>query len=116
MEMVLPRNYIEVEQEEMMYLDGGAIGVNGLAIRWWGYQVLLSGTTLKKIFQYSFDGIVAGAGGVIAAALGCTAVVAAAIGLAIAVSMTVIKLIHDDYHGVSFNKPWVTNLVVPWRQ
>ena len=24
MEMVLPRNYVEIEQEEMMYLDGGA--------------------------------------------------------------------------------------------
>lgn len=23
MEMVLPRNYVEIEQEEMMYLDGG---------------------------------------------------------------------------------------------
>jgi|GEM_PF-5956730 hypothetical protein len=116
MEMVLPSNYIDVEQEEMMYMDGGAIGTDGLSICWWGYQVRLSGTTLKKIFQYSIDGIIGGAGGVIAAALGCTAIVAAAIGLSIAVSITVIKIIHDDYHGVSFNKPWLTNLVVPWRQ
>ena len=26
MELVLPRNYVEIEQEEMMYLDGGGVG------------------------------------------------------------------------------------------
>lgn len=25
MEMVLPRNYVEIDQEEMMYLDGGGL-------------------------------------------------------------------------------------------
>ncbi|MGF3113632.1 hypothetical protein [Facklamia sp. P9177] len=25
MELVLPRNYVEIEQEEMMYLEGGAV-------------------------------------------------------------------------------------------
>ena len=25
MELVLPRNYVEIEQEEMMYLDGGTV-------------------------------------------------------------------------------------------
>jgi hypothetical protein len=35
MEMVLPRNYVEIEQEEMMYLDGGSwtnyYGINAVA-------------------------------------------------------------------------------------
>lgn len=29
MEMVLPRNYVEIEEEEMMYLDGGWTTVTG---------------------------------------------------------------------------------------
>lgn len=28
MELVLPQNYVEIEQEEMMYLDGGSVTVN----------------------------------------------------------------------------------------
>lgn len=27
MEIVLPRNYVEIEQEEMMYLDGGSFSI-----------------------------------------------------------------------------------------
>ncbi|VJQ65541.1 Membrane protein [Streptococcus pneumoniae] len=30
MELVLPNNYVVLEQEEMMYLDGGGVGCN-----WW---------------------------------------------------------------------------------
>lgn len=30
MELVLPNNYVALEQEEMMYLDGGGVGCN-----WW---------------------------------------------------------------------------------
>ncbi|HHD9224438.1 TPA: SP_0115 family bacteriocin-like peptide, partial [Streptococcus pneumoniae] len=30
MELVLPNNYVALEQEEMMYLDGGGVGRN-----WW---------------------------------------------------------------------------------
>ncbi|HFN7475066.1 TPA: SP_0115 family bacteriocin-like peptide, partial [Streptococcus pneumoniae] len=30
MELVLPNNYVDLEQEEMMYLDGGGVGRN-----WW---------------------------------------------------------------------------------
>ena len=30
MELVLPNNYVDLEQEEMMYLDGGGVGCN-----WW---------------------------------------------------------------------------------
>lgn len=44
MELVLPNNYVALEQEEMMYTDGGGDGRN-----WWN-----SRGTLAKVFDVGF--------------------------------------------------------------
>jgi hypothetical protein len=116
MTLKLPMNYVEIEREEMEYVDGGAVGINDFNSTWWGYQVKLSGDLLKKIFEYSADGIIAAGGGLIAAALGVSSVVAAGIAFAISVDIFIIKAIHDGYHGVSFNYISATKTIVPWRQ
>ncbi|MGF3113630.1 hypothetical protein [Facklamia sp. P9177] len=54
MELVLPRNYVEIEQEEMMYLDGGlslykwtlSIPVNA------AFNALLGGGTVDLVRSY----------------------------------------------------------------
>lgn len=45
MELVLPRNYVEIEQEEMMYLDGGGVGYH-----WWN-KAQNVGIALDVIFS-----------------------------------------------------------------
>ena len=66
MELVLPKNYVEIEQEEMMYLDGGlsipkwtvtgtitamayaALAVSGGALATGGLKVVLGSMGLRK--------------------------------------------------------------------
>lgn len=48
MEMVLPSNYFEVEQEEMFYLDGGAT----VKKRVWGYSVTMSRAESRNVQYY----------------------------------------------------------------
>ena len=43
MELVLPQNYVEIEQEEMMYLDGG-------------WRVTVNRTTINKALSYAGKG------------------------------------------------------------
>ena len=38
MELVLPNNYVEVEEDEMMYLEGGVTRYNN----WWGVSYKIS--------------------------------------------------------------------------
>ncbi|MFM1514729.1 hypothetical protein ABGF49_05670 [Helcococcus ovis] len=44
MELVLPQNYVEIEQEEMEYLDGG-IYVNDETVKQIGYALGVTGST-----------------------------------------------------------------------
>ncbi|MFM1514733.1 hypothetical protein ABGF49_05645 [Helcococcus ovis] len=51
MELVLPQNYVEIEQEEMEYLDGGGVGYN-----WWNNAKNV-GTALDVIFSAAGFGV-----------------------------------------------------------
>lgn len=48
MGMVLPMNYAEIEQEEMMYLDGGAIPKK----RVWGISITMSAAESRSVQYY----------------------------------------------------------------
>lgn len=96
-------------------------GRNGIAFYWWGVKVSLSANTMKTIInysnRYSYEGLVSAAGGLLAAVLGCSAPVSAAIAVGIALSITVVKHVSDNgLHGISFNRLWTTGIIVPWRQ
>lgn len=96
-------------------------GRNGIAFYWWGVQVSLSSNTMKTIInysnRYSYEGLVSATGGLLAAVLGCSAPVSAAIAVGIALSITVVKQVSDNgKHGISFNRLWATGIIVPWRQ
>ncbi len=53
-EMTMPLNYVELEQEEMMYLEGGGDGWNGVEVYWWGVKMYINRTTLNTIGTFSF--------------------------------------------------------------
>lgn len=48
-EMIMPHNYVELEQVEMMYLDGGGQGWNGMELYWWGFKLNLSKSTINTL-------------------------------------------------------------------
>ncbi|SFO08633.1 hypothetical protein [Proteiniclasticum ruminis] len=81
MEMVLPRNYVEIEEEEMMYLDGGWTTVRGWLAANELNNILLSiggwyksaAALLVKTATYSVAGAtVIGAAAAILSALGAS--------------------------------------------
>lgn len=49
MELILPKNYVEIEQEEMVYLDGGGVGYH-----WWN-KAQNVGTSLGQIMANVLD-------------------------------------------------------------
>lgn len=87
MEMVLPRNHVEIEQEEMMYLDGGASTTH----HWWGMSTTMSKTESVNLqyylsqatkFGYGGSTIAGGIAGILAISVtGIGAIVAGAIGI-----------------------------------
>jgi hypothetical protein len=96
-------------------------GRNGISFHWWGYQVLLSASTLKTIInfsnKYSYENLVSVAGGVLTKLLGCSGGVGLAVAASIALSITVVKHVSDNgLHGIAFNRPWITGIIIPWRQ
>ena len=83
-ELVMPKNYAVVSEEEMTYVDGGWC----IDTHWWGYNVYLTHSERVKLT----DGqLVAG----LAAAL-----VSCGIGAAIIGAVGGIIWNHDDGHGV----------------
>jgi hypothetical protein len=92
-------------------------GKNDIDFHWWGIEVDLSAGVLKNIFKYSVDGVGSALISYLAGVLGCSGPVSLAIGLAVAVSITAIKVISDDAkHGISFNLIWGSQIIIPWRQ
>ncbi|HEV5688625.1 TPA: argininosuccinate lyase [Streptococcus pneumoniae] len=47
MELVLPNNYVVLEQEEMMYLDGGGVGCN-----WWNKRDNIAAAAVSGMSVY----------------------------------------------------------------
>ena len=75
MELVLPRNYVEIEQEEMMYLDGGwSVTVNrrtiNQALSWagkgWGAIKMLNKMSKGQLASYFIKNSLALAKGILA--------------------------------------------------
>ena len=61
MELVLPNNYVALEQEEMMYLDGGGVGCN-----WWNKRDNIAATAVyggMSVYQtYAIKKLIANRG------------------------------------------------------
>lgn len=73
MELVLPRNYVEIEQEEMMYLDGGwSVTVNRKTINQalaWAKGILAKGTLgswAVASLGFALSGVLVAAAGTLA--------------------------------------------------
>ena len=58
MELVLPLNHVELDQEEMMYLDGGA----QQSFHWWGVRFTMTAAESRN-FQHQLSLYIAGAAG-----------------------------------------------------
>lgn len=54
MELVLPKNYVEIEQEEMMYLDGGASIITTAGIARTSFNVLSTASTAAVALAADF--------------------------------------------------------------
>jgi hypothetical protein len=48
-EMIMPQNYVELEQEEMMYLEGGGLGWNGVDFWFPGVTIFFHRDTLRML-------------------------------------------------------------------
>lgn len=114
--LTLPTNAYLMNDEEMTYLEGGKVGSTNIKAHWWGYQVNLSGTLVKKLLSYGIQSVASAGAGTIAAVAGCSAAVAGVIAVTVAANFFVIKAIHDGKHGVSFNQIYGTKTITPWRQ
>ncbi|MFA9413990.1 argininosuccinate lyase [Streptococcus sp. E29BA] len=57
MELVLPNNYVVLEQEEMMYIDGGGFGKN-----WWNSRGTLATGIDVALAAYSLASTISGIG------------------------------------------------------
>lgn len=55
MELVLPQNYVEIEQEEMMYLDGVTREAFKVASKWLGVRAAnyIAGTLVGNLLKFS---------------------------------------------------------------
>ena len=59
MQLVLPNNYVELEQEEMMYLDGGG-NVTRTTSHWWGIRRYMNRTMTNDTIRF-FENVAFGA-------------------------------------------------------
>ncbi|GAA0086067.1 hypothetical protein UT300007_25060 [Clostridium sp. CTA-7] len=112
----MPKNYVEIDREEMEYVDGGAEKIN----YWWGYAINLSAKECSATADLLEANIVGAAGtGALATAIGgplAWAVDVAAIiyGLGVAYTIAQLRACANLERGATLSKTMVGYSVNPW--
>jgi hypothetical protein len=48
-EMVMPSRYVEIDRNEMIYIEGGKVNLNKFTTTWYGFDVYLNSTNANKV-------------------------------------------------------------------